>query len=235
MPASNHGPMRNRILSTLAKTEYQRLRRNLELVALHEKAVLHKPGDIVKHIYFPNDAVVSLLFNVDEHRSVEIAMEGNEGAVGLAAYLGGVRSDNLSIVRDSGTAMRLKVALLRRYVDRRGRLQAPFHKSALVLVSQIAQSGVCNRFHRIDARLARWLLMTQDRVGSHQIRATQESIARMLGVRRSGIIAAATGFQKQNVIDYYRGRIEILDQHKLRSASCACYAIMKGQSDSFLK
>ena len=235
MPTSNHVPVRNRILSMLTRTEYRRLRPSLEQVALHANAVLYAPGDVVRHIYFPNDAVVSLLFDVDERRTVEVAMEGNEGAVGLAVYLGGVRSCNRCVVRDSGTAMRLKVELLRRYTDHRGGLQDLLDKSVHALVTQIAQSGVCNRFHSVDARLARWLLMTQDRVGSHELRATHESIARMLGVRRSGVTAAASGLQKQNMIDYRRGRIEILDQRRLRAASCSCYGIIKRQYDSFLK
>lgn len=161
-------------------------------------------------------------------------MEGNEGAVGLAVYLGGVRSHNLSIVRDAGTAMRLDVNVLKRCVDQRGHLRELLHKSVHGLVTQIAQSGVCNRFHSINARLARWLLMTQDRVGSRTLRATQESIARMLGVRRSGVTAAASGLQKQSLIGYRRGRIEILDQRKLRAVSCSCYGIIKRQYDSFL-
>jgi len=219
----------------LAKTEYRRLRPNLEQVALHANAVVYAPGDVVRHIYFPNDAIVSLLFDVKERQSVEVAMEGNEGAVGLAVYLGGVSSCNLSVVRDAGTAMRLDVNVLKRCADQRGRLRDLLHKSIHALVTQIAQSGVCNRFHSIDARLARWLLMTQDRVGSRGLRATQESIASMLGVRRSGITAAASGFQKRRLIAYRRGRIEILDQRGLRAASCPCYGIIKRQYDSFLK
>ena len=235
MPASNHVLVRNRILSTLARAEYRRLRPSLEQVALQANDVLYAPGDAVRHIYFPNDAVVSLLFDVDGHRTVEVAMEGNEGAVGLAVSMGGVTSCNLSIVRDAGTAMRLKVGAVRRYTDNGGRLRDLLQRSIHALVTQIAQSAVCNQFHSVDARLARWLLMTQDRVGSHELRATQESIARMLGVRRSGVSSAANGFHKQNMIDYCRGQIEILDQRRLRAASCSCYGIIKRQYDSFLK
>jgi CRP-like cAMP-binding protein len=234
MPASKRMVVKNRILSMLANTEYRRLRPSLEQVALHTNEVLYAPGDVVRHIYFPNDAVVSLLFDVDQRRTVEVAMEGNEGAVGLAVYLGGVNSCNLSIVRDAGTAMRVEVNVLRRCGNQRGRLQGLLHRSVHAFVTQIAQSGVCNRFHNIDERLARWLLMTQDRVGSPKLRATQESIARMLGVRRSSVTAAASGFHKQNMIEYCRGRIEILDQRRLRAASCSCYGIMKRQYDSFL-
>lgn len=234
MPASNHRIVRNRLLSMLAKTEYRRLRPRLEQVALDENEVLYAPGDVVRYVYFPDDAVVSLLFDVDECRTVEVAMEGNEGAVGFAIYLGGVSSCNLSIVRDAGSAMRLEVNALTRCANQRSRLQELLRRYVHALVTQVAQSGVCNRFHNIDARLARWLLMTQDRVGSHELRATQESIAHMLGVRRSSVTAAASGFQRQNIINYSRGRIEILDQRSLRAASCSCYGIIKRQYDSFL-
>ena len=161
-------------------------------------------------------------------------MEGNEGAVGLAIYLGGVSSCNLSIVRDGGTAMRLKVNALAKCAGQRGDLQDLLRRYIHALVTQIAQSGVYSKFHSIDARLARWLSMTRDRVGSDELRATQELIAHMLGVRRSSVTAAASGFHKQNLIDYRRGRIEILDPHKLRAASCSCYGIIKRQYDSFL-
>ena len=139
-------------------------------------------------------------------------MEGSEGAVGLAVYLGGVSSCNLSVVRHAGTATRLDVNMLKRYANQRGRLSDLLSKYVHALVTQVAQSGVCNRFHSIDARFARWLLMTQDRVGSPEFRATHEPIARLLGVRRSSVTAAACDFHKQNMIDYCRGRIEIVDQ-----------------------
>jgi CRP-like cAMP-binding protein len=234
VPASTHVPVRNRILSKLARTEHRRLRPSLEQVALHENQVLYGPGDAVGHVYFPNDAVVSLLFDVNERRTVEVAMEGNEGVVGLAIYLGGVNSCNLSVVRNAGTAMRMDVNALTKCANQRGDLQELLHRYVHALVTQIAQSGVCNRFHNIDARFARWLLMTHDRMGSGELHATQESIAHMLGVRRSSVTAAASGFHKQHIIDYRRGRIEILDQGRLRAACCDCYALMKRQYDGFL-
>ena len=161
-------------------------------------------------------------------------MEGNEGAVGLAIYLGGVSSCNLSIVRHAGTAMRVEVGALTRCADQRGELQELLRRYVHALMTQIAQSGVCNRFHNIEARLARWLLMTHDRTGSNELHATQEYIAHMIGVRRSSVTSAASGFHRQDIIDYRRGRIEILDEGKLRDACCGCYAVMKRQYDSFL-
>jgi CRP-like cAMP-binding protein len=235
MPAAKPVLVRNRILSTLSRTEYRRLRASLEQVILHENEVLYAPGDVVRYVYFPEDAIVSLLFNVDERRAVEVAMEGNEGAVGLAVYLGGVRSYNLSMVRNAGSAMRLEVSELTRNANQRGYLQDLLRRYVHALVTQVAQAGVCNRFHNIDARLARWLLMTRDRVGSHELRATQASIAQLLGVRRSSVTAAANVFHKQNMIDYCRGKLVIVDQRRLRAAACSCYGIIKRQYDSFLK
>lgn len=234
MPPSTHVPVRNRILSKLSRSEYRRLRPNLEQVALHEKQVLFSPGDAVGHVYFPNDAVVSLLFNVNASRTVEVAMEGNEGAVGLAIHLGGLNSQNLSVVRIPGTAMRIEVNALTKPAKQRDDLQLLLRRYLHALMTQIAQSGVCSRFHNVDARLARWLLMTHDRMGSETLHATQESIAHMLGVRRSSVTTAASGFHKQRIIHYRRGRIEILDEARLRAACCGCYALMKRQYDGFL-
>lgn len=218
----------------LARSDYRRLQPRFKHVALHAGEVLYAPGDAVRFIYFPNDAVVSLIFDVDTHRTLEVAMEGNEGAVGFAIRLGGVRSHNISIVRDAGTATRIEVAALARCAKRGGLLQSLLDKYVHALVIHIAQLSVCNRFHSIDERLARWLMMTRDRVGSDEFVATQESIANYLGVRRSGITAAASSFQKQNMIDYRRGHIEILDKPGLSATACPCYGIIKRQYDSFL-
>jgi len=234
MPAFDHDLVRNRILSMLTGPQYRRLQPGFEHVALQVGEVLFAPGGAVRHIYFPNDAVVSLLFDVDIHRTVEVAMEGNEGAVGVAISLGGVRSCNLCIVRDAGTATRVEVAALAGCANHGGRLQDLLQRYVHALVNQVAQLSVCNRFHSTDARLARWLLMTQDRVGSDEFCATQESIAHMLGVRRSGVTAAASGFHKQNMIVYRRGHIEILDKRRLSAASCSCYGTIKHHYDSFL-
>lgn len=234
MLAPNDILVRNRILSTLTSTEYRRLRPSLQRVSLHTHEVLYAPGDVVRFIYFPNDAVVSLLIDVDHRRTVEVAMEGNEGAVGVSVFLGGVSSSSLCVVRDAGTAMRLEVDELAQCAKQSPRLQDLLGKYVHALVTQIAHSGVCNRFHSIEARFARWLLMTQDRVGSRELVATQESIARMLGVRRSSVTTAASGFHKRSAIDYCRGRIVILDQRTLRAAACSCYGIIKHQYDSFL-
>ncbi len=161
-------------------------------------------------------------------------MEGNEAAVGIATYLSGVSSFPLYVVRDAGTAMRCDVKALTRAARQRGRLEELLRRYVHALVTQVAQSDVCNRFHSIDMRLARWLLMSRDRAGSNELSATHESIGHLLGVRRSSITAAAGGFHRQDTIDYSRGRIVIPDQRRLRAASCACYGIIKRQYDRFL-
>ena len=234
MSASKNTIAGNRILSMLAPAEYRRLRSSLEAVVLNKSQMLYAPGDVINHIYFPDDAVVSLLFDVDERRTVEVAMEGKEGAVGFATYMGGVTSCNLSVVREAGTAQRLEVNSLKKFTNQSSGLSGLLEKYVHALINQIARSGVCNRFHNVNARVARWLLMTQDRLESNEICATQESIAGVLGVRRSSVTAAASGLHRQNIIHYARGRIEILDQRGLHAASCACYGSIKRQYDSFL-
>ena len=177
VPPSIQVPVRNRILTKLAPTEHQRLRSSLMQVELHENQVLFAPGDPVSHVYFPNDGVVSLPVDVDERRAVEVAMEGNEGAVGLATYLDGVQSCNLAVVRNARTAMRMEVNALEERAVGPGGLPQLLRRYIHALVTHIAQSGVCNRFHSLDARLARWLLMTLDRM----IRRT----ARHTGIHRA--------------------------------------------------
>lgn len=233
MATARHEPVSNRLLTKLASTGYQRLQPNLEEVSLHENQVLYGLGDVVSHIYFPNDAIVSLLIEVDDGRRVEVAMEGNEGVAGLAIYLGGLNSCNLSNVRHAGTAMRLPVSALIE-TERDDGLAELLRRYVHALVMQIAQLGVCNRFHSFDARLARWLLMTHDRTGTLELNATQISIAKVLGVRRSTVTDAASRLLKRNIIDYRRGRIEIIDRARLINAACTCYGTIKNQYDSFL-
>ena len=235
MSIANCVPLENRILSALPRAEYRRLRPSLERVGLDENEIVYSPGDGIEYIYFPEDAIVSYVLDVDGGRTVEVAMEGSEAAVGFATFLGGTHSCNSSIVRDAGSAMRLKVAVLNGSARRGGRLQVLLNRYVHAFVAQVAQAAVCSRFHNVDKRLARWLLMSRDRVNSPELRATQESIAHMLGVRRSSVTIAARDLHKHEVIDYSRGRIRILDQRRLRAASCSCYGIIKRQYDSFLE
>jgi CRP-like cAMP-binding protein len=218
----------------LGAAAYNSLHRKLEPVTLAANDVLYTPGEAVKYIYFPNDAIVSLLFTVDRRRTVEVAMEGNEGAVGVAVWLGGVNSQNLSVVREAGTATRLATGVLLSYATPRNALGKLLCRYTHALITQIAQLSLCNRFHPIDARLARWLLMNQDRSGRIELRATHQLIAEMLGVRRSSITAAAASFHRRDLISYRRGRIEVKSQSLLLAASCPCYRLIKDRYDSFL-
>ena len=234
MAAAAAQPVRNRLLSKLVGAGYHRLRSSLEEIVLHENEVLYGPGDKIHHLYFPNDAIVSLLAKVDAGRTVEVAMEGNEGVVGLAMYLGGSTACSLSSVRHAGTAMRLPASALTECAVRHDGLEELLRKYVLALFIQTAQLGVCNRFHAFDARFARWLMMTHDRTGELELKSTQTSMAQVLGVRRSTVSEAAGGLLKQDIIDYRRGRIWILDRARLREAACPCYGIVKRQYDSFL-
>ena len=232
---ANRTPSANRILSALPRAEYRRLWPSLERVRLGENEIVCSPGDGIEYIYFPEDAIVSYVVDADGWRTVEVAMEGSEAAVGFATLLGGAYSCSSSIVRDAGSAMRLEAGVLNETVRRDSHLQVLLNRYVHAFVAQVAQAAVCGRFHNVDKRLARWLLMSRDRVNSPELRATQESIAHLLGVRRSSVTIAARELHKEEVIDYSRGRIRILDQRRLRAASCSCYGIIKRQYDSFLE
>ena len=234
MPPFDDDLVRSRILGMLTQSQYRQLKPHFEHVELKSGEVLYAPGDIVKYVYFPDDAVVSLLFHGEGNRTLEVAMDGNEGAVGFAIHLGGVRSYNLCVVRDSGTATRIELAVFIRFVNSSDLLHGLLDKYVHALLGQIAQLSVCNRFHSIDERFARWLLMTHDRIGSDKFLATQESIAHMLGVRRSGVTTTAGSFHKRNMIEYSRGHMEILDRSRLSATACPCHQIIKKQYDSFL-
>ncbi|HSG90549.1 MAG TPA: Crp/Fnr family transcriptional regulator [Pseudomonadales bacterium] len=227
-------PVGSRILAKLEPAEYRLLLPSLEHVLLEEGEVLVGLGDRVRHIYFPDDAVASLLFDVDGRRTVEVAMEGNEAAVGLLLHLGGVNTHGLSVVRHAGTAMRLPVGALERFAVRGSGLQELLRRSLHALVTQIARLGVCSRFHTIDARFALWLLMTRERTGTRELLATHKAIAQKLGVRRSSVTGAASKLHQASIIDYRRGRIAILDHARLGAAACPCYGTIKAQYDSFL-
>jgi CRP-like cAMP-binding protein len=226
--------VRNRVLSKLARADFEQLLPDLEEVQLQENQVLYGLGDVVSHVYFPNDAIASLLIESGQERIVEVAMEGNEGVPGLAIFLGGMNSYNSSTIRHGGTAMKLPVSVLETILDQPGNLRDLLRRYIHALLGQIAQLGVCNRFHTFDSRFARWLLMTHDRTGSRELNATQISMAQLLGVRRSTVTDAASSLLKKDIIDYRRGRIEILDRPRLEDAACNCYNTIKEQYDSFL-
>jgi len=227
-------PIRNRLLAALPKKEYQRLLPELEHVPLVFGDVLYESGETINHVYFPEGGIISLLSTVGSRKVLEVGIVGNEGMAGLPVVLGVSASLNMGLVQSEGTAMRVKTAMLQREFKRDGALQRLLHRYLHSLLTQISQSAVCNRFHMVDARLARWLLMTHDRVESDEFRLTQEFLSHMLGVRREAVSKAAGDLQKHGIINYSRGYITILSRAGLEAIACECYRIIRDESDHYL-
>lgn len=232
MPAANRvrvqAPVANSLLAALPRKDYQRLLGGLEPVTLPFGEVLYEPGDSIRHVYFPNNSLVSLLTLADGHLALEVGMVGPEGMVGTPMSLGIDVSPVRALVQGSGTAMRMTAARFRKALRQSPPLQRALHRYVHLLMVQVTQTAACNRFHVVEARLARWLLMTRDRVRSDQFRLTQEFLAHMLGVRRVGVTKAAGALQRRKLISYSRGIIRILNQKGLEAASCRCYETVKG-------
>ncbi|HEY6186706.1 MAG TPA: Crp/Fnr family transcriptional regulator [Pyrinomonadaceae bacterium] len=224
----------NRLLAALPAKEYQRLLPELEGVSLSFADVLCDPGERVRHVYFPNDSIISLLAAVGERSTLEVGIVGSEGMVGIGVFMGVDVSRNQALVQGAGTAMRMKAATLRRESQHSGALHRLLHRYSHSLLTQVSQSAACNRFHTVNARLARWLLMTHDRLRADEFRLTQEFMSNMLGVRREGVNHAAGALQKAELISYSRGIIRILDRAGLEAVSCECYRIIKDESDGYL-
>lgn len=230
----SRAPSANRLLAALPKNEYQRLLPELEQVAMPFAEVLYEPGARIHHVYFPNDSIVSLLAEVADRSTLEVGIVGNEGMAGISVFMGVDASPHRAITQGAGTAVRMKASALRKESEGMGPLHGLLHRYAHTLLTQVSRAAVCNRFHLVDARLARWLLMTRDRLGADEFRLTQDFISNMLGVRREGVSKAASLLQKDDLINYSRGRIKILDRAGLEAVSCECYGIIKDESDSYL-
>jgi CRP-like cAMP-binding protein len=227
MRTPNRVPISNRLLAALPRKSYEKLSPLLEPVMLHFAEVLYEPGARIRHVYFPNQAMVSLLTMVDAERAAEVGVVGSEGMVGVAAALGANASQLRAVVQGTGAAMRINVASFRRALNE----QPAFQKAVLgfthSLMSQVAQTTACNRYHPVGQRLARWLLMTQDRLLRPEFLLTHAFLAKMLGVRRVGVSQAASGLQKRKLITYTRGKITVLDRAGLAAAACSCYETVK--------
>ena len=225
MSVADRVPVANRLLAALPRVEYRRLLASLEPIALTFGEILYEPGDAIRHLYFPNDSLVSLITLADRQLALGVGMVGREGMVGVAFALGIALSPVRALVHGGGTAMRMKAAPFRRELRQSLSLQRGVLLYTHELLVQVAQTAACNRFHLVEARLARWLLMTRDRVGSDHFRLTQEFIGHMLGVRRVGVTNAAHALKQRKLIDYSRGHIEIVDGPGLEAAACACYRL----------
>jgi len=232
MRAASRVPVANSMLAALPRKQYQRLLGGLESVALTFGEVLYEPGERIRHVYFPNDSLVSLLTLVEGHLALEVGMVGREGMVGVALSLGTDVSPVRALVQGAGTAMRMKSARFSEEIRKSPHLQQEVNRYTGALMAQITQTAACNRFHVVEARLARWLLMTRDRVRSDEFRLTHEFLGHMLGVRRVGVTKAARALQKGKLISYSRGKIRILDQRGLEAACCSCYELVKDMHDS---
>jgi CRP-like cAMP-binding protein len=221
----------NHILGAVPKAAYQRMLAHMDTVQLEYGQVLYEPDARITHVYFPVDCLVSLLTAVDEQRTLEVGMVGNEGMVGMPMALGIGVSAVRALVQGGGAAMRMSAAKFRAEFAVNPPLQRALFRYTHLLMAQVSQTAACNRFHSAQARLARWLLMTGDRLHADQFLLTQEFLSHMLGVRRVGVTTAASNLAKKKLITYSRGNIEILDRKGLEAAACTCYRIVRDLQD----
>jgi CRP-like cAMP-binding protein len=225
-------PIPNSLLAALPRRSYLRLLPGLAPVDLVFGDVLYEPGQPIRDVYFPTQSLVSLLTVVEGHLALEVGLVGREGMVGIPLALGIEVSPVRALVQGAGPALKMNAARFRTELRRSPPLQRELDCYIHALMAQISQTAACNRFHVVEARLARWLLMTRDRVRSGEFRMTHEFLSHMLGVRRVGVTEAASALQRQKLIEYSRGNIRILDDHGLEAACCSCYEIVKDMHDA---
>ncbi|GGY08517.1 Crp/Fnr family transcriptional regulator [Litchfieldella qijiaojingensis] len=214
----------NRLLDSLPRQERAHLLTGCEAVDLVFGEVLAEPGGRISHVYFPLNSFISQIANLSDGDRLEVAMVGSEGMFGMPLILGVEESPLHALVQGAGPALRIPAAVFGRHLARSPALQTLLKRYFYVLMHQLSRMAVCTHFHQVEARLARWLLMTQDRAHSDQLHLTHEFLAMMLGVRRAGITLAAKALQKRRLIRYHRGDITVLDRAGLIEASCGCYA-----------
>ena len=229
-----HEPQENHLLAALSAAERARLYPALQLIHMPLGKVLYESGDRLRHVYFPVDSIVSLLYVLADGASAEISVVGNEGIIGIALFMGGETTPSRAIVQSAGYAYRLIGQRLKDEFHRSGPAQLLLLRYTQALITQMAQTAVCNRHHSVDQQLCRWLLLSLDRLSSNQLTMTQELIANMLGVRREGVTEAAGKLHKLGVIRYARGQITVLDRQQLERLCCECYAVVKTESDRLL-
>ncbi|MFJ2463098.1 Crp/Fnr family transcriptional regulator [Pseudomonas sp. NPDC087615] len=227
-------PQQNHLLAALPVEIRHRLLPQLELVSFPLGKVLYESGDVLRYVYFPTDSIISLLYVMENGAAADISVVGNEGLIGVALFMGGESTSSRAVVQSAGYAFRLRGQLLKDEFNRHGEMLRLMLRYTQALITQMAQTAVCNRHHSIDQRLCRWLLLSLDRLPGNQLVMTQELIANMLGVRREGITEAARKLQKLGVIEYCRGLITVLDRPQLEELSCECYAVVKHETDRLL-
>jgi CRP-like cAMP-binding protein len=224
-------PQQNQLLAAAPADVQERLLPHLEGMHMPLGKILYESGDISRHVYFPTDSIVSLLYVMEDGASAEISVVGNEGVIGISVFMGGESTPSRAIVQSAGHAYRLPGQRLKDEFNRDADMRLLMLRYTQALITQMAQTAVCNRHHSIDQQLCRWILLSLDRLPSNQLGMTQELIANMLGVRREGVTHAAGKLQKLGVIEYHRGHISVLDRPKLEGLSCECYAVVKKETD----
>jgi len=232
MPTANNlsarqSPRNNHLLAALPAADYERLLPHLELIPLPLALAVYESGDAQGYVYFPTNGIVSLLYVMEDGASAEIAVVGNEGLVGIALFMGGESTPSRAVVQSAGYAYRVRAGMLKVEFGLGGDLQHLLLRYTQALITQMAQTAVCNRHHSVEQQLCRWLLLSLDRLPSSELTMTQELIANMLGVRREGVTEAAGHLQAAGLIHYSRGRISVLDRPKLEAKVCECYAVVK--------
>jgi CRP-like cAMP-binding protein len=227
-------PEKNHLLNALSPDMRERLYSHLELVNLPLGKVLYESGDVLRHVYFPTNSIVSLLYVMEDGASAEIAVVGNDGLIGIALFMGGESTTSRATVQSAGSAYRLIGQRLKDEFNRHGEMQILLLRYTQALLTQMSQTAVCNRHHTLDQQLCRWLLLSLDRLPSNSLTMTHELIANMLGVRREGVTEAASKLQALGVIKYSRGKITVLDRPKLERLCCECYAVVKRETDRLL-
>lgn len=227
-------PKNNQLLSALPEAEYHRISPHLELVEMPLGEALYESGEKLHYVYFPVDCIISLLYVMENGASAEIAVVGFEGAIGIALFMGGQTMPNRAVVQSAGYCYRIRQQLFMQEFNRHGALLHKLLKYTQALITQMAQTAVCNRHHSVDQQLCRWLLLSLDRLPSNELIMTQELIANMLGVRREGVTEAAGKLQQAGLIKYNRGHIIVLDRKGLEERSCECYQVVKKEFDRIL-
>ena len=229
-----HDPRQNRLLAALPTEDFARLLPQLELLPMPLGHSIYESGAHMRHVYFPTTAIVSLLSVMEDGASAEIAIVGNDGIVGISLFMGGETTPSRAVVQSEGHAYRLKGQVLKDEFHRTGPMQVLLLRYTQALLTQMAQTAVCNRHHSLDQQLCRWLLLSHDRLASDHLIMTQELIANMLGVRREGVTEAAGNLQRAGLIEYHRGRITIINRPGLEARSCECYAVVRKECDRLL-
>ncbi|MES2756988.1 MAG: Crp/Fnr family transcriptional regulator [Pseudomonadota bacterium] len=225
--SSKHDPNQNHLMAALLDAEFDRLSPHLELIPMKLGDVLYESGDKVQYVHFPTTAIISLHYLLENGGSSEIAGVGNEGVLGISAFMGGDSTPSRAVVQTGGFGYRLPAHILMEEFNRTGQVMRLLLRYTQALLTQMSQTAVCNRHHTVEQQLCRWLLLTLDRLGSNELTMTQELIANMLGVRREGVTEAAGRLQGYGYISYRRGHITVLDRKGLEQDVCECYGVVK--------